>query len=236
MQFTIVDHPPPPPPLEGFLWMMLFLLPWVAVPLVRWLMRGARDIHDVLSLKASPPWTRARSVRELMAWACVAAAFMGPLLLLVAYGVSSIRRSLVWEPELVPELWSVETLSCGIVLLLGCAVVPLSRWLGQGPLLGRITALRRFTDRLGWGAVAVVFVGPCLFAALFMCTVWTEPAPSCEMIIIGDEWVNRPPAFWSMERLLPGSLAMALLVGAVSLVHAWWLRSTSSREDVLHIA
>ncbi|AFE07540.1 hypothetical protein COCOR_07448 [Corallococcus coralloides DSM 2259] len=234
MQFTLTDDPPSASsPFEVLLWAMLFLVPWVALLRARWSMQGPRDSHDVLSLKASSPWTWGRSVRELLGWVGVAVVLMGPLLAFWAFVVSITRWSLARYPELRPEPWSVDAVCYGLVLLTACAVVPLVRWLGQSPLPGRSTVLRRFTDPLGWGAVAVAFVGPCLLAALCICTVWTAPVPGCEVLYLNGQLLNPPPALLSMERLLRGGIAVPLLSGAFYFVRAWWLRSASRLRDLL---
>ncbi|MBN9682051.1 MULTISPECIES: hypothetical protein [unclassified Corallococcus] len=80
MQFTITDHPLTPP-LASYLWTLLFFLPWVVVPLVRWLRRGPRDSHDVLGLMAPSPRSSISTFRDLLTWGCVAVALIGPLLL-----------------------------------------------------------------------------------------------------------------------------------------------------------
>ncbi|WP_223639181.1 hypothetical protein [Corallococcus sp. EGB] len=241
MQFTLTDDAPPQLSFAGLFWPMLFLLLWVALPLVLWLRRGPRDGHDVLSLKASSPWTRFSSAREFMAWACVAAAFMGPLLMLLVQVVGDIRWAVSHESEPFPEPWSVETVCCGIVILAACAVVPLVRWSGWGARVAReampvrIRLRQRLGDLLGWLGVVVIFAGPVLFGQHI---IWGFGSR------IGvDEYFQWGPPPSPMELLLGldrlgywGLVTIAVFATAGWLLLALWRRMDCSPLDVVKVA
>lgn len=82
MQFTIADHGPPSV-LEGLMF-LLFLGALVGPPLVWWLRKGPRDVHDVLGSDPLPRRRRLQGFRDLLTWACMAVVFMGPLLAVLA--------------------------------------------------------------------------------------------------------------------------------------------------------
>lgn len=84
MQFTMVHACGGPQPEIGFGYALWFS-PLVVISLLLWLRRGARDAHDVLGAAAPSSRNSFSAFRDLLSWACVAAAFIGPLLFAMGF-------------------------------------------------------------------------------------------------------------------------------------------------------
>ncbi|NBD10045.1 MULTISPECIES: hypothetical protein [Corallococcus] len=239
MQFTLTDDPPPMfGLLATFLLMFLFLVPWVALPLVLWLRRGARDSHDVLSLKAPSPWTRTLGIRELMGWACSGAVFMGPLLWLAIIVVKEYRKLGLGEARFDIQPWSIEAFFSGLVVATPVIVLLFMRWLGQGAGMsrdgsrGRVSLAQRLGDLVGWTGVTAMLVVPSLFSVRALIGV---------LVTIGQCYYFQfgpPPArilvLLGLDRAGPWDFAMILVVFVTTaILLASWRRLDVSPQDVL---
>lgn len=237
MEFALTDDPPHMfGPLENFLLKVFFLV--MGVALVLWLRRGSRDSHDVLSLKAPSPWTRALGFRELMGWACWGVVFMGPLLWPAITMVMAYRKLDSGEAGFGTEPWSIEAFGWGLVVATPVIVLLFLRWLGQGAgiardaTLGRVSLPQRLGDLMGWAGVTAMLVVPTLFIGLGLfsglfsieqCEYFQfEPPPARILVLLGLERADA----WDFGMILGFIVTTAILL-------AWWRRMDVSPQDVL---
>ncbi|RKH27046.1 hypothetical protein D7Y13_06375 [Corallococcus praedator] len=238
MQFTL-SHPPPL--AEQILHIMLLALLLVGIPLVLWLRRGPRDGRDVLGFAPASPPSSFQGFQERLGWVCTRLLCLGAVLLGVLF-VGDVWRisSKAFGPSGLSSLEGSDAFFALTLLITPWVVIPLVRWLERSPRLGtglgaqgRIGLAQRLGDLLGWVSVTTVLAVPVLFGMSILASI--EESPGCEVMLVNGQPLPPPPEVLSLAPSIPGVIMMVVLTVLVGVLRVWWLRSTSSHQDVLHI-